>query len=117
MARLHLPLSLLLITGCVSAPLEDPLWVSAVVKFSARENRGKLVLTCAPRTGATGVAWIDECERIGRRALDQATTRGSIQPVVGAAFGQAADFFRRMPPGAAAGQVLEREVPVVRTAL
>ena len=118
MVRPLLALSLLALAGCVSAPTPDPRWTSSVVDFSARERSGKLVLKCEPLRNATGIAWVDECERMGRVALDDAAARGTIRSVAGGAFGQAADLFRRMPQSEPmAGKALEREVPLVGTAL
>ena len=113
-----LALSVLALAGCVTAPTPDPRWASSVVDFSAREGSGKLVLKCEPLRNTTGIAWVDECERMGRIALDDAATRGAIRSVEGGAFGQAADLFRRMPQSEPiAGKALEREVALVGAAL
>lgn len=67
---------------------------SPLVTFSAARQRGHFTIECAPRTrlAASQNAWIVECNRLGRAALDRATASHTIVPVTGTAFISAAEL-------------------------
>lgn len=107
--------------GCASTgPAPDPSVAVDAVHFSAISARGKFTITCRPQTDAIGrsPAWVDSCEELGRRALEDAVRNGLIAPVEDPAFGVASEVMRSMRADApVSSKVISRDVPLIGTAL
>lgn len=107
----------LLLAGCAApAPrIADPR--VAPVEFSSIEEADRLKMTCQPLQRAEGLGWVDECDRLGREAIDAAVARGAIANVYGPAFGDASIYYRGLPVDLKIStQILKREFLLLRSA-
>lgn len=87
-----------------------------LVEFSSKVGDSALAIGCRPLTAEATKTndWIDECNDLGREALDDAAEAGLITHVEGVAFGMASEFFRDFPPARSARErTLAREVPLL----
>ncbi len=80
---------------------------SLAISSTASGNEPAPFLTFAEKTGSDGLriecevkkgarapdaSWVDRCNELGRKAIDHAVENGTIAPVKGPAFGEAAAF-------------------------
>jgi hypothetical protein len=96
----------------VAAPPED---APREIIFETRATDTHLEMRCKAFDAevARDTTWIDSCNRVGRRAIDQAVESGSIAPVDGPAFGQSSVFTKSLPPDLSATTILSRKFPLI----
>lgn len=86
-----------------------------LVEFSTSLSATALTIACKPRSLEIAVAdaWVDQCNALGRAALDEAAAAGTIAPVAGKAFGMASEFIKQLPASASiAERAMGREIPL-----
>ena len=107
------PLIALLVPFCVFAEKEQV--SNDLVEFSTQLSDTMLTIECKPRSEDIVEAddWVDQCNELGRAALDSAAASGQIAPVEGPAFGMASQFIRQLPASAAISErTMRREIPL-----
>ena len=104
----------LLAPACVYASPERP--PEDLVEFSTSLGDTALTINCKPRSQEIAVAdhWVDQCNELGRAALNEAAAEGKIAPVTGPAFGMASEFIKQLPASASISQrAMSRDIPLV----
>ncbi|PKM08910.1 MAG: hypothetical protein CVV14_02320 [Gammaproteobacteria bacterium HGW-Gammaproteobacteria-4] len=87
-----------------------------LVEFSTSLSDKALTIECKPRSQEIGRAdeWVDQCNALGRTALDEAAASGKIAPVAGPAFGMASEFIKQLPASASMSErAMSRDIPLV----
>jgi hypothetical protein len=102
--------------ACIYANPEQG--ASDLVEFSSSLGDTALTIECKPRSEevARSHEWIDQCDALGRAALDEAAASGKIAPVSGRAFGMASEFIKQLPASASVSErAMSRDIPLVAT--